>query len=205
MAEELQALLDRIQREAVDTGEQQAAKIVAQAKEKAAAMIKEAEAKAAAMAEKAEQDAQQVAQRGEQALAQSARDLLITVGRGIETIFERLVADAAEKAMTPEALQPMIARVVEGYTSTQDAQSLDVVISPEDKAALDTFFKKQFAEALKQGLTVTADPRTGKGFKVRLKDKNIEYDFSLEAIAGSLANFLRPALAEIVYKVAREQ
>jgi len=204
MAEELQALIDRIQREAVDTGEQQAAKIVAQAREKAAALVKEAEAKASTIVEKANQEAQQVALRGEQALAQAARDLLITVGGGVEKIFARLIAESVDQAMTAETLPAMLTRVVETYVAEGGkAQSLEVLLNPADQAALETFFKKQFAGALEKGLSISADPRTGKGFKVRLRDKHIEYDFSSEAIAEAVANFLRPALAETVYKISR--
>ena len=46
MAEELQHLIDRIQKEAVDTAEKQSEQLTAQAKQKAAAMVKEAEEKA---------------------------------------------------------------------------------------------------------------------------------------------------------------
>ncbi|HMP96905.1 MAG TPA: hypothetical protein PKA51_08300 [Kiritimatiellia bacterium] len=205
MAEELQALIDRIQREAVDTGEQQATKIVAQAREKAAALVKEAEAKASALLEKANRDAEQVAQRGEQALAQSARDLLITVGGGIEKIFNRLVVDAVDQSLSADHLPALLARVVEAYVKEGGkAASLEVLLSEADCKALEGFFRQKFAAALADGLHVTADPRTGKGFKVRRRDQHIEHDFSREAIAEAVANFLRPKLAETVYNVSRE-
>ena len=54
MAEELQHLIDRIQKEAVQAAEDKAGHILSQAKEKAAAMVKEAEAKAKASLAKAD-------------------------------------------------------------------------------------------------------------------------------------------------------
>jgi len=205
MAEELQHLIERIQREAVDTGEQQAAKIVGQAREKAAALIKEAESKAAAIVEKAERDAEQFKVRSEQALAQSARDLLITVGRGVEKIFEQLVAGSVDKALDTSSLQPILARVVESYVkSGGQAASMEVLLSPDDKKALEGFFKQQFADALAKGLEVNTHARMTKGFKVRMRDRHIEHDFSKEAIAEAVSVFLRPMLAETVYKISRE-
>ncbi len=62
-------------------------KYVSQAREKAAALVKEAEQKAAAIVEQAKLDAGQYTARGQQALAQSARDLIITVGAGVEKVF----------------------------------------------------------------------------------------------------------------------
>ncbi len=205
MAEELQHLIERIQREAVDTGEQQAAKIVAQAREKAASLVKEAEAKAAAIIEKAELDARLFSQRGEQALAQSARDLLITVGRGIEHIFEQLVAQTTDQLLEAQSLQPVLARILEAYAKDGGhAQHLEVLVSDADRKVLIEFFKQRFAAEMAAGLKVTVDPRTGKGFKIRRHDRHIEHDFSREAIAEAVASFLRPALAETVYKVSRE-
>jgi V/A-type H+-transporting ATPase subunit E len=206
MAEELQHLIDRIQREAVDTGEQQAAKIVAQAREKAATIVKEAEAQAAAIVEKANTDAQQYTIRGQQALAQSARDLLITVGSGVEKIFSKLVSDAVDQAMDAATLQAMLVKIVDHYLAAGgSAGSLEVLLSPAEQSNLSDFFKQRFATELAKGLKVTVDPRTAKGFKVHLRDKHIEHDFSREAIADAVAQFLRPALAETVYKIAREQ
>lgn len=206
MAEELQHLIDRIQREAVDTGEQQAAKIVAQAREKAAAIVKDAEAQAAAIVEKAKADAQQYTARGQQALAQSARDLLITVGTGVEKIFAKLVSDSVDQAMDAATLQSMLTKIVEHYLATGgNAGSLEVLLNPADQSNLSNLFKQRFAAELAKGLQVTVDPRTAKGFKIRLRDKHIEHDFSREAIADAVAQFLRPALSETVYKIAREQ
>jgi len=206
MAEELQHLIERIQREAVDTGEQQAAKIVTQAREKAATLIKEAEAKATALVEKADKDAQQFNIRSEQALAQSARDLLITVGRGVEKIFDRLIVGSLDKSMDADSLPPILAKVMESYIKEGgNVQSLEILMSAEDKAALTEFFKQRFREELEKGLKINVDARTGKGFKVRLHDRHIEHDFSRDAIAEAVAVYLRPVLAETVYKVSREQ
>lgn len=207
MAEELQHLIDRIQREAVDTGEQQATKIVAQAREKAAALVKEAEAKSSSIVEKAKADAEQYTQRGQQALAQSARDLLITVGQGVEKIFAGLVRDSISQAMDTATLQALLVKVVDHYLAAgHNAGAIELLLDPSDQAGLTNLLKQRFSDELaKGGLQVTADPRTGKGFKIRLRDQHIEHDFSGEAMAEALAAFLRPALAETVYKVAREQ
>lgn len=206
MAEELQHLIDRIQREAVDTGEQQAAKIVTQAREKAAAIVKDAEAQAAAILEKAKLDAEQLTQRGQQALAQSARDLLITVGTGVEKIFAKLVSESVDQAMDAATLQTLLTKIIDHYLAAgANAGSVDVLVDASSQASLTNLFKQRFAAELAKGLQVIVDPRTAKGFKIRLRDKHIEHDFSREAIAEAIAGFLRPALAETVYNIAREQ
>lgn len=205
MAEELQSLIDRIQKEAVDTGEQQAARIITQAKEKAAALIKEAEAKAASVLEKAEKDSELFAARGQQALAQASRDLLITVGRGVEKIFDQLAGQAADQALDEQGLRALLTRLVETYVkSDATGEPVEILLSPDDKAKLESYIRQRFAAELAKGVEIAADARLARGFKVRLRDRHIEHDFSREAIAEAVASFLRPALSETVYRVARE-
>ena len=56
MAEDLQYLMERIQKDAVDKAEAEAAAIIARAKDKAAEIVKAAEAEASAKLEKADKD-----------------------------------------------------------------------------------------------------------------------------------------------------
>ena len=63
MAEDLQYLMERIQKDAVDKAENEAAAIIAKAKEKAADIVKAAEAEASARLEKADKDAEAFSKR----------------------------------------------------------------------------------------------------------------------------------------------
>ena len=63
MAEDLQYLMERIQKDAVDKAETEAAAIIARAKDKAAEIVKAAEAEASAKLEKADKDAEAFTER----------------------------------------------------------------------------------------------------------------------------------------------
>lgn len=205
MAEELQHLIERIQREAVDAGERQANELLAKAKQQAAAIVAEAEQKAEARLRKAEEDAQQFTARSLQTLRQAARDLLISVGQGVENIVSNLAAEAAEGAMTYETVQEMLVKLAESYVGRTDRERrIELMVSPQDQARLIQFFKDRYHDKLQQGLVIQGDERIFKGFKVQLADGRVTHNFTPEAIAEALANFLRPHLAEIVYQVARE-
>lgn len=205
MAEELQHLIERIQREAVDSGEKQAAEILAKAKQQAAQIVAEAEAKAQARLEKAEKDAEQFTERSMQTLRQAARDLLITVGQGVENIVSNLAAEAAEGALNFETVQEMLVKLAENYVGRTDRERrIELMVSPQDQARLINFFKDKYHDKLQQGLVIQGDERIFKGFKVQLADGHVTHNFTPEAIAEALSNFLRPHLADIVYQVARE-
>lgn len=203
MAEELQHLIDRIQREAVETGEQKAAEQVAQAKEQAAALLREAEQKAHAIVQRAEQDARQYAERSQQTLQQAARDVLISVGQGVEAMLTRFAVESVGQAMTPELLKELLVKLV-GSLAGPEGSKTQVLVSPQDQAKLMALLQEKLRDQMQKGLVVTGDERIIKGFQVSLEGGRIKHQFTPESIAESLSAFLRPALADIVYKAARE-
>ncbi|MCO5044956.1 MAG: ATPase [Kiritimatiellae bacterium] len=205
MAEELQHLIERIQKEAVDTGERQAAELVSNAKKQAAALIAEAEKQAQARLEKADRDAQQYTERSLQTLKQAARDVLITVGQGVENVVGSLASDAANAALDEATVQQMLVKLAEGYAGRTDRErSIEMLVSKEDQQKLINFFQAKYQERLQTGLTIRGDERVLKGFKISMDGGRVSHDFTPEAIAEALSNFLRPHLAEVVNRVARE-
>jgi len=204
MAEELQYLIERIQKEAIEKAEGEAARIVAQAKEKAAALVKDAEAKARANLEKADRDAQVYAERSRQTLEQAARDLLITVGQGVEHILEDLVDDALNDALSPDTLKLMLGKMAEAYAQGGGAESrVDVLLNEADQADIIKFFSEKYREKMKQGVSIRTSNGILKGFRISFADGHVYHDFTQPAIAEALAHFLRDHLAEIVHRVAR--
>lgn len=205
MAEELQHLIERIQREAVDTAERKAAEIVSKAKQEASAIATQAEQQAKARLEKADRDAEQYTERSLQTLKQASRDVLITVGQGVENIVSSLATQATNAALNPDTVQAMLVKLAEGYMNNAHREhGIEMLVSPQDQAALLNYFKANYAAQLKQGLSIKGDERILKGFKVSLAGGRVTHDFTPEAIAEALSNFLRPHLAEVVYSVARE-
>ncbi len=204
MAEELQHLIDRIRKEAVDQAEAQAAQLTAQAREKAAALVRDAEQKAAALLQKAEKDSEVFVERGRRTLEQAARDLLITVGQGVENILEDLVQDAVEQALDQDTIKQMLLKLVQAYTGQAGGESrIEVLVSPEDQKAIIQFFADQYRQKLVHGVEIHTDNKIFKGFRVAVVDRHIRHEFTKAAIAEALSAFLRPHLAEIVHKAAR--
>ncbi|MBU0679411.1 MAG: ATPase [Verrucomicrobia bacterium] len=204
MAEELQHLIDKIQTEAVDKADRQAAEIVSQAKEKAASIVSEAESKAADYLKKAEKDAEAFTQRSAKTLEQAARDLLITVGQGVENILSDIVADEAGKTLDADGLKDMIGSMIEAYIEKGDSGGgLDVLLSEADQKKLVKYFKDKYATKLKGGLELHAGKDILSGFQVSFKEGKVYHDFTGEAIAEALSAFLRPHLSEIVHRVAQ--
>jgi V/A-type H+-transporting ATPase subunit E len=203
MAEELQPLLDQIRKEGVEKADAEAAEILAQAKEKAAQTVRDAEAKAKALIAKAETDSEVFTQRSIATLEQAARDVLITVGQGIENIISEIVAESVDEALGIDVLEKMMVSMAEACADKQGETRIELLVGEDDQKELVTFFANKYSKKMDQGIELHVDNEILKGFKVSFADDHVYLDFTQEAIAEALTAFLRPKLAEIVGRVAQ--
>lgn len=202
MAEELQHLIERIRKEGVETGEKAAEALVAEAKKKAAAIVADAEAEAAAKTKKAEADAAAFAERGKATLKQAARDLLISVGESVQGVITGMVGNQVGAALTPETVGAMLVKLADAYG--KNGGEMTAVVSESDAAALKGGICKELNEKLAAGLQLESSRGIFKGFRVGTRGGAVFHDFTGDAIAESLANFLRPDLADVVKAASKE-
>lgn len=201
MAEQLQHLIDRIRQEGVENGEKTAEALVAEAKKKAAGIVADAQKKAQEATAKAEADAKAFAERGRQTLQQAARDLLISIGGSVGRVVSGVVDAKVGAALTPETVGQMLVKLAAAYGS---AENLTVALGEADAAALKGGVSKEVNDMLAKGLQIESDREIFKGFRLGTKGGQVFHDFTKEAIAESLANFLRPDLADVVKKASKE-
>ena len=188
MSEDLQSLLEKINRDGVEKAQAQAEAIIAEAKAKAAAIVKEAGENAAKAKVEAEDAARNYAERAKETIKQAARDTVIEVKAAITARVERLLARDVAQALGDEATAGgLVAEAVKGMAG-------DIEISAP--ANLAQMLRAQLAG--KGGFTVTIDETRAAGFTVKLDGGRIEHSFTGEAIAGELARRLRPDLSALL-------
>ncbi len=204
MADELQHLIERVRSEAIEKAESEAERIVSGAKEKAAARVKEAEEKAKELIRKAEADSELFVERSRRTLEQAARDLLISVGQGVENILSDLVDQEVDEALDENLLQQLLVKVVDAYLENEGRESrIELWVSEKDREAIVRFFSARYHEKMAESIEIHDTRGILKGFRVSVKGKSVQHDFTREAMAEALAHFLRPHLSEIVHKAAR--
>lgn len=204
MAEELQPLLEQIRKEGVEKAEAQAAEILAQAKARAAQTVREAETKAKELVTKAQADAEIYTERSTATLEQAARDLLITVGQGIENIISDIISESVDSALKIEVLEQMMVKMAQSCAERQGETRIELLIGEQDQRDLVKFFAQKYREKMIHGIELHVDNEILKGFRVSFADDHVYLDFTSDAIAGALTAFLRPKLAAIVSRVAKE-
>ena len=190
MAEELQQLLEKIQRDGVDKANAEAAATVAKAKAEADTIVKKAQEDAAAAEAKGKADAEAYAARARETISQAARDTVLKVKEDVTKLLTQLLAQDVSAALATEAV-PLAAAAVKELVTGSGAE---VAASAKLVDAL----RAQLAAQAQNGVKVVADEMTGAGFTVRLDNGRVEHDFTDAAIAGALAQRLRADLAALL-------
>ena len=190
MAEELQQLLEKIQRDGVDKANAEAAAIIAKAKTEADALVKKAQEDAAAAEAKGKADAEAYAARARETISQAARDTVLKVKEDVTKLLTQLLAQDVSAALATEAV-PLAAAAVKELVTGSGAE---VAASAKLVDAL----RAQLAAQAQNGVKVVADEMTGAGFTVKLDNGRVEHDFTDAAISEALAQRLRADLAKLL-------
>ena len=190
MAEELQQLLEKIQRDGVDKANAEAAAIVAKAKSEAEALVKKAQEDAAAAEAKGKADAEAYAARARETISQAARDTVLKVKDDVTKLLTQLLAQNVSAALATEAV-PLAAAAVKELVTGSGAE---VATSAKLVDAL----RAQLAAQAQNGVKVVADEMTGAGFTVKLDNGRVEHDFTDATISEALAQRLRADLANLL-------
>lgn len=195
MAEQLQALLDRIQTEGVAKAEAEAARIVEEAKKKAADIVAKARAEETAAKERAETEAAQFRDRAEANVRQAARDVVLGVDKSIHDTLDRLLLAKVSAALDSDTVRRLVAEVVPQFAKGGDAA---VALAPAQATTLRDALLAELQGAAAKGVDIRSDDDLAAGFRVSLAGGRVEYDFSANAIREEMSRMLRPELAKLL-------
>ena len=184
--EDLQGLLEKINRDGVEKAEAEARKIIDAARAKADALVKDALAKADQSKADAEKASAAYAERAAETIRQSARDIVIGVKDSVTALLEGLLAKDVEKALGESAAQ-IVTDAIKDMTGPGEIRC---------GAKLAATLNSQLSTL--NSFTVTTDEALGAGFTVKLDGGRVEHDFTAATISTELAKRLRPDLAKLL-------
>ena len=188
MSEDLQSLLEKINRDGVEKANAEGAKIIEAAKAKAAAIVKEAEAAAAKAKSDAEKASADYAARAGETVSQAARDTVLKIESSVTALLEKLLVKDVDAALAnPDTAAKLVTEAIKGLTGSGEISC---------GAKLAAVLKSQISNL--KGFTVALDETLGTGFTVKLDGGRVEHAFTGAAISEELAKRLRPDLAKLV-------
>jgi len=204
----VQQLIDRLQQQGVEQGEQLAAETIAEAKGQATRLLQEAQQKSDQIVAEAEQEAERIRKSGEDAIRLAGRDTILKLTEELRENFVRklqhliqgdlqdttflreLILEIARHSMPPDSDGQVNVEVLHQRGST--AKHL------EDEQALREFVKQLGAETLRDGLTMTLSEHDSPGVRVQFENDQLEVDLTTETMTRLLISNLSPRFREIV-------
>ncbi len=199
MADELQALLDKITEDELKKADEEKGKILAQAKAEADETVRQAKAEAAAIVEAAKKEASMLHQKGEEALKQASRDVLLSLRAELEKRVSQAAESMMKSSMEPKALADIIAKLIAGFIQNDGkTDDIKILLNHDDIATVEEALKAQLGKELQANVTLAPSPAVAGGFKLLFKQSGIVYDFSDKALAETVAAGLGPKLAAII-------
>ena len=193
MSEELQGLLNKIQAEGLEKAETERARLVAEAKAEADKIIAEAKAEA----DRIRRDAEASRKKADAAVKQAARDVIISLKDDLQEKLRAVVREAAAQAMTPEAMAGLIAQIA-GQFAKSAASGAEVILSVREREDAAQKLIGCLPDVLKKNASVKLGRGFAAGFKIGFNDSEVFLDFSDEALAEVICEFVGPKLAAVI-------
>ncbi len=197
MADELQALLDRIKTEGIGKAEAESKTIIDNAKKEAQAIIAKANEEAAGLRKKAEEDANSFALRAEATARQAMRDVKLQLSDDLQKLVVAFLESEIKASLGDVAsVKSWVNKAVETYLA-KDGDSMEIELGG-DAANVAASIKDELKAKAKTGIEITTSPAFPNGFTVRLDNGRVEQCFTEEAISSALERLLRPELAKLM-------
>ncbi len=215
------ALIARLREEGVSSGRAEAERILAEARTEAQQLLDKATAEARERLETARKEADAYRAAGEAALKTAMRDTVLDMKA---TLVERFSSDVkrlvSHQLQDPEVLKRMIlelARRIRDEGGLGDEDELELILpeavvgleelrgNPEElrKGPMTDFVFGLTGEMLRAGVTFSAADDLTAGLRVQVKDKDVTFDLTEEAVAALLLRHLQPRFRAILEGIVK--
>jgi len=191
----LENLIEKIKSDGVEQAKQMADEILRKAKEESDSILEDSRKNARKIIENAQKEAAVFEEKSKLAIQRAARDTELLVKEKLTDLFNRVFKKEVSKALAPEFLQKLIFQMVGKWDHKTQTE---IVLNEEDKSTLETLLFSSLKKELRDTISIKVSDNVSSGFRIRLENEHLYYDFSDESIADILKSFLNPRLKEIM-------
>ena len=195
MDNKVQEITDKIYREGVEKGQEEAQKIVAAAEATKADMLKKAQQEAEKIVTDAKKSADELTKNTKSELQMYSGRAVEALKSEIANLVTNSVVDTAVKAtVNNEWLQKLMLTLATDWVTKEN-----VVIQTADVAALTRYFAKHARELLSKGVQIEQVNGKTTGFTIMPAGKGFKVQFGEAEFAAYFKEFLRPQLVEMLF------
>ena len=198
MEVQLQELIEQIKKDGVAAAEAEAKTIVEAAQADAEKILADAQAQAEKMLADAKAETERMTRSSEDAIRQAGRNLLISFRESVARELKTIVGENVGAVYASDAFGELILRIVENWANTPDAEEIAVFLNKQDLNQLEETALAALKEKLSKGITLKANDHFDGGFRIAVNEGGAYYDYSAEAVAEMLSNYLSPKVTELL-------
>ena len=206
MADSIESFVERLQKEGVEAGRAEAAKIVAEARAQAEKVLADAQAQAEKLLAEARSEAEKTLQQGQTELQMAARDVLLKLRETVAAVLERLFVQAAGEALDDgQFLASLLHDVVVEYAKLDAAgqRPLEVRVSEEKVEALTRWALNRLAGGGDKPRVDLKGELQSAGFEYTVSGGTVEV--TPESIAEVLSGMVSDRLREMIERAASDE
>ena len=196
MENKIQELTDKIYREGVEKGNEEAQRLVSNAREEAAKILEEARKEAEAIVATARKTATETAENTQSEIKLFAGQAVNALKTEIASLLtEQVVSEAVKNFVADkDYLNKFIISL-----ATQWAANEEIVISTADAEGLKKYFAANAKAVLDKGVTIEKVNGNKTLFSISPADGSYKVNFGEEEFENYFKDFLRPQLVEMLF------
>lgn len=196
MENKIQELTDKIYREGVEKGAEEAKKLVADAQAQAAQIVAEAQQEAEAIVAAARKQADELAENTKSELRLYAGQAVNALKSEVTNLVTGSIVEAGVKdfATDKSYLKDFIVALASRWAPNEP-----IVISTEDADGLKKYFGGKAKKLLDKGVTIKEVNGIKTLFTVEPADGSYKVEFGEEEFEAYFKEFLRPGLIELLF------
>ena len=198
MEVQLQELIEQIKKDGIETAEAEAKVIIEAAKADAEKIIADAQAQADRILAGAKTEIERMTKSSEDAVRQAGRNLLISFRESVTRELKAIVGENVTAVYSSEAFAELIISIVESWANNPDAEDIAVILNTQDLNKLQETLLAALKEKMLKGITLKANDNFDGGFRIAVNNGSAYYDYSAEAVADMLSNYLSPKVTELL-------
>ena len=201
MAEELQSLLEKIQREGIEKAAAERDEIVNKANAEAAAILAAARAEAEKMRADAANDAEALKKRAESAIRQAARDILLELKSELQRRVAAVTRNRMDAALSSEFIAGLVREIATAALSSADKAAsgkLEVMVGPAKCEEVSKLITASVGADLVEKMTIFPNAAAGRGLKVSVEGNEVFFDFSDAALTEMICEYAGTRISAVI-------
>ena len=200
MAEELQSLLEKIQRDGIEKAAAERAEMLSAAEKEAEAIVAAAREEAAKLRSAAENEAEALKKRAESAIRQAARDILLDLKSELKKRLEAIVRTRLDEGLSADFMAGLVADIAKAVMSdpARSAGSLEVMAAPAKCEELTARLAAAVGADMVSKISVFPNSAAGRGLKISADGDQVFFDFSDSALTEMVCEYAGSKVSAVI-------